>query len=64
MNGRSDMSTMETEALTNTIRGMSEEQLRLIAKNMPVQIMCEEIALRYNVLAEKITSITNITSSI
>lgn len=64
MNGRSEMSPIEMETLTSTIRGMSEEQLRLVAKSMPVKIMCEEIANRYDTLAEKITSITSIMNNI
>ena len=59
-----EMSPIEMEALTNTIRGMSEQQLRLVAQSMPVRIMCEEIANRYEVLAEKMTSITSIMGNI
>lgn len=59
-----EMSPIELEALTNTIRGMSEEQLRIVAQNMPVRIMCEEITNRYEVMADKLTSITSIMGSI
>lgn len=59
-----EMSPIELEALTNTIRGMSEEQLRIVAQNMPVRIMCEEITNRYKVMADKLTSITSIMGSI
>lgn len=62
--GRFEMSPIEMEALTNTIRGMSEQQLRLVANSMPVRIMCEEIANRYEVLADKMTSITSIMGNI
>ena len=64
MSGRIEMSPLEMEALTNTIRGMSEQQLRLVAQSMPVRIMCEEIANRYEVLADKMTSITSIMGNI
>ena len=62
--GRFEMSPIEMEALTNTIRGMSEEQLRLVANSIPVRIMCEEIANRYEILADKMTSITSIMGNI
>lgn len=62
--GRFEMSSIEMEALTNTIRGMSEEQLRLVANSIPVRIMCEEIANRYEILADKMTSITSIMGNI
>jgi hypothetical protein len=59
-----ETSPMELETLTNTIKGMSEEQLRIIVQNIPVRIMCEEIANRYDTLANKITSITSIMNNI
>jgi len=43
---------------------MSEDQLRLVAQNMPVRIMCEEIANRYEFLADKMNGITSIMGSI
>ena len=60
----SAMSPMEMETLTSTIRGMSEEQLRLIVQNIPVRLMCEEIANRHEVIADKITSITSIMGNV
>ena len=59
-----EMSPMEMEALTNTIRGMSEQQLRIVAQNMPVRIMCEEIASKHEMLMEKLNGITSIMSNL
>lgn len=64
MCSRNEMSPIEMEALTNTIRGMSEDQLRIVAQNMPVRIMCDEISNRYEVLADKFNSITSIMSNL
>ena len=64
MNSQYEMSPMETEALTHTILGMSEEQLRLVAQNMPVRIMCEEIAKRYESIADKLNGIANVVGAI
>ena len=61
---RNTMSPMEVETLTNTIRGMTEEQLKLIVRNIPVRLMCEEIANRHEVIADKITSITSIMGNV
>lgn len=59
-----EMTPIELESLTNTVRGMSEDQLRIVAQNMPVRIMCEEIANRYEVLADKMNGITSIMGSL
>ena len=59
-----EMSPIEMEALTNTIRGMSETQLQIIVQNIPIKVMCEEIANRYDFLASKIDSITNIVDDV
>lgn len=60
----SDMSPIEMESLTNTIKGMSEEQLRLVAQSMPVRIMCEEISNRYEFLSEKLNGIASVMNNI
>lgn len=54
------MSPIEMESLASTIHGMSEDQLRLVAQNMPVWIMCEEIAKRYECLANKLSDIASV----
>ena len=59
-----EMSPMEMEALTNTIHGMSEEQLRIVAQNMPVRIMCEEITKRYECLADKLNGIASVMNNV
>jgi hypothetical protein len=43
---------------------MSEEQLRLVAQNMPITIMCEEIARRHEVLSEKLNGIASVMGNI
>ena len=59
-----EMSPLEIEAVVNTVRGMGETQQRLVAQTIPVRILCEEIANRYEVLADKITSITSIMGNV
>jgi hypothetical protein len=61
---RTEMSPMEIEAVVRTIRGMGESQQRLVAQSLPVRLMCEEIANRYDTMANKITSITSIMENI
>ena len=61
---RNEMSPIEIEAVVNTIRGMGETQQRLVAQSLPVRIMCEEIANRYDTLADKITNISSIMRNI
>lgn len=63
-NTEKEMSPIELEALTNTIRGMSEEQLRIVAQNIPVKIMCEEIANKYTTLTDKINGIMSVMNSV
>lgn len=58
------MSPLETEVLTNTIRGMSEDQLRLVAQTLPINIMCEEITHRYQMLSDKLGDIANVMQNI
>jgi hypothetical protein len=58
------MSPIEVESLVNTVHGMSEEQLRLVAQNMPITIMCEEIARRHEVLSEKLNGIASVMGNI
>ena len=60
MNKSNEMSIMEMEALTNTIRGMSEEQLKVVVSNIPIRIMCDEIANRYEHLVDKVNGVINI----
>lgn len=59
-----EMSPIEIESLTNTIKGMSEDQLRLVAQNIPMKIMCEEISSRYELLVDKLNGVANIMGSI
>ena len=59
-----EMSPIELEALTNTIRGMSEDHLRIVAQNIPVRIMCEEIANRHEIMADTLNNITSIMSKV
>lgn len=59
-----EMSPIEMESLTRTINGMSEDQLRLVAQNMPIRIMCEEISNRYEFLADKLNGVANIMGNI
>lgn len=60
MDRLNEMSPLEIEAVVNTVRGMGETQQRLVAQTIPVRILCEEIANRYEVLADKITNISSI----
>ena len=64
MNNVNEMSPIELEVFTNTIRGMSEDQLRIVAQNMPVRIMCEEITNRYETLADKMNSIVSVMGNV
>lgn len=64
INIKDEMSPIEIEAVVNTICGMGETQQRLVAQNLPVRIMCEEIANRYDVFSDKISSITSIMGNI
>ena len=64
MDRLNEMSPLEIEAVVNTVRGMGETQQRLVAQTIPVRILCEEIANRYEVLADKITSITSIMGNV
>lgn len=57
MDRLNEMSPLEIEAVVNTVRGMGETQQRLVAQTIPVRILCEEIANKYETLADKITSI-------
>ena len=63
-NTEKEMSPIELEALTNTIRGMSEDQLRIVAQNMPIRIMCEEISNRHTALTDKISGIMSVMNGI
>lgn len=54
------MSPIEIESLSSTAQAMTEEQLKIIAQYIPVEIMCEEISKRYRNLADKIVGIGNI----
>lgn len=54
------MSPLETDSLINTIKAMSEEQLNLIVKYIPTEIMCNEIVHRDKILTEKIAAINSV----
>lgn len=54
------MSPMEMESLANTAQAMPEEQLKIIVQYIPVEIMCNEIAIRHRNLVNKIAGINNI----
>ena len=64
MDKSNKMSIMEMESLTNTIRGMSEEQLKVVVSNIPIRIMCDEIANRYEYLVDKVNGVINIVGGI
>ena len=57
---KNQMSPIEVDALINTIKALTTEQLKIVANNIPVEIMCKEIAERHGALLEKLTGINDI----
>lgn len=55
-----EMAPMEIDALVNTVRAFTPEQLKIVVNNIPVEVMCKEIAERHNSLLEKLTGINDI----
>jgi hypothetical protein len=55
-----DLTPIEISSITDMVKGMSKEQLKVAVKHVPIEIMCEEIAIRHKNLEEKIAGINSI----
>lgn len=55
-----DMAPIEVDALINTVKAFTPEQLKIVVQHIPVEVMCIEIASRHKVLLEKLTGINDI----
>lgn len=56
----SDLTPIEVSSITDMVKGMSTEQLKIAVQYIPVEIMCNEIAIRHKNLEEKIAGINSI----
>ena len=54
------MAPIEVDALIATVKALTPEQLKIVVNNIPVEVMCKEIAERHNALLEKLTGINDI----
>ena len=54
------MTPIEKEAVINMACGLTEEQLELVLNTIPIEVMCNAIARRYNELNGKLANINNI----
>ena len=54
------MSPMEIESIVNMVKAMTEDELKLVAQNMPAGILCDEVTRRHEELAKKIADIRSI----
>ena len=54
------LSYIEVESLINTVKSFTPEELKIVVHNLPVDVMCNEIAERHKTLLEKISGINDI----
>ena len=54
------MSDLEKEELISRVKGMSEEEQRVIAMNIPCDLLFEALYKRYLLLNAKVQKITSI----
>lgn len=54
------MSDLEKEELISRVKGMSEEEQRVVAMNIPCDLLFEELYKRYLLLNAKVQKITSI----
>lgn len=55
-----EMAPMEKDALINTVKAFTPEQLKIVVQNLPVKVMCDEIAERHSNLLDKLSGINDI----
>lgn len=56
----STMAPMEVDALINTVKAFTPEQLKIVVSHIPVEVMCKEISERHTTLLEKLSGINDI----
>ena len=54
------MSDLEKEELISRVKGMSEEEQRVVAMNIPCNLLFEALYMKYLLLNAKVQKITSI----